>query len=471
MMRGITGKWLLSVVVTMTIGLLLLGTASYQVVTGHFASFVGKNLEDRTRTYASLLSEDFSQQTLEHIRRMERGSGRWVYLFQPSGQLYDGSEQKDTALIDAVRGRLQDREGTQRHRLTLPGSQRPALMVASPFAPSGKEAGTVVVILEMSWLTATFRSLEALILLAGVGALSIGGGIALLLSRRTVRPILDIRNAAVQLAHGDYRTRIPVRGNDELTSLGERMNELAQSLDYYRSSRRTFLSEISHELRTPLSYLKGYTALLEERDLSEQKSRRLKRVIREQTDRLERLVEDLVTLSRLDEGKLELNKERISPTRRIQKVIRELEPHAEKKGVQLRWSGRVNEGLWFDPVRFDQILINLLDNAIHHSEAGSEVEVTLSPSPEANWIRIEVKDRGVGMEAEELERIWERFYRVEKSRSREHGGSGLGLSIVQRLVNLHQGSIEVKSQPGEGTIFVMEFPVAASGGIRGGRSC
>lgn len=307
-------------------------------------------------------------------------------------------------------------------------------------------------------------------LLAGVGALLIGGGIALLLSHQTVRPILDIRNAAVRLAHGDYQTRVSVRGNDELTSLGKSMNELAQSLDSYRSSRRTFLSEVSHELRTPLSYLKGYTALLDERDLSKEKSKRLTQVIREQTDRLERLVEDLVTLSRLDEGKLEVDKAYILPAERVEKVIQELEPHAEKNGVQLRWSSQVDQTLWFDPVRFDQILLNLLDNAIRHSEAGGQVHVSLSTLPETDRMRMEVQDHGMGMDTEELERIWDRFYRVEKSRSREHGGSGLGLSIVRRLVHLHQGTIEVRSRPGEGTVFLMEFPMWTSGGERGGDS-
>ena len=469
MIRGITGKWLLSVLVTMTIGLLLLGTASYQVVTGHFASFVGKNLEDRTRIYASLLSEDFSPKTLEYIRRMEQGSGRWVFVFQPSGELYN-DKPKEKALIQAVQDRLRQRDGVQRHRMTVPGSRRSALMVASPFTPSEKARGTVAVVLEMTWLSSIFHSLESLMLLAGVGALLIGGGIALLLSHQTVRPILDIRNAAVRLAHGDYQTRVSVRGNDELTSLGKSMNELAQSLDSYRSSRRTFLSEVSHELRTPLSYLKGYTALLDERDLSKEKSKRLTQVIREQTDRLERLVEDLVTLSRLDEGKLEVDKAYILPAERVEKVIQELEPHAEKNGVQLRWSSQVDQTLWFDPVRFDQILFNLLDNAIRHSEAGGQVHVSLSTLPETDRMRMEVQDHGMGMDTEELERIWDRFYRVEKSRSREHGGSGLGLSIVRRLVHLHQGTIEVRSRPGEGTVFLMEFPMWTSGGERGGDS-
>ncbi|EGK13069.1 phosphate regulon sensor histidine kinase protein PhoR [Desmospora sp. 8437] len=457
MIRGLTGKWLLAVGFTMTTGLLLLGAASYQMIVGHFTNYVEKNLMDRTRSYASLLSSDFSAETLEQIRTVEERPGRRVVVFTKSGQAFGKPDRKDSILAAEIQKRLHTTQASEVKRIDLPDTGKTALMAVASFHAGGGDSGTVAVTMEMNWLSDLFRSLGSLILLAGVGALSIGGGMALLLSRRTVGPILEIRDVADRLAQGDYRARVQVRGNDELASLGKQMNQLADSLDYYRSSRQEFLSDVAHELRTPLSYVKGYSAWLQMRDPGEEKRRQLLTVIREQTGRLERLVEDLVTLSRLDEGKMEIEKKRISPTERASRVLEELESRASEVGVILRFDSSYDGIFCFDPVRFDQILINLLDNAIRHSESGGLVEVRLSPGL-GGGIRIRVADQGVGMEPEELDRIWERFYRVEKSRARRYGGSGLGLSIVRRLVELHGGTIEVRSRSGDGTTFLMEFP-------------
>jgi signal transduction histidine kinase len=208
--------------------------------------------------------------------------------------------------------------------------------------------------------------------------------------------------------------------------------------------------------------------LLREQDIQGQEAQKLLGVIREQTDRLERLVGDLVTLSHLDEGELKVRRERFDLRRHLRRIAEEVAPRAEERGIRLDWEVRGEGEVFLDPDRLDQILLNLLDNALRYSRRGGQVRVTGIIDREKNRVRIDVADEGIGIPKEELKRIWDRFYRVEKSRARRFGGSGLGLSIVKQLTDLLGGSVEVHSEPGKGTTFVLTFPLNGPEGEKKG---
>lgn len=222
----------------------------------------------------------------------------------------------------------------------------------------------------------------------------------------------------------------------------------------------TFVSNVTHELRTPLTCIKGYAetlleGALEDRDLA----RRWLQVIGEEAERLERLINDLLDVSMMEAQQVEFHFEPTDLVHLAQRTAEVLMPHASKSGVTLAVRGTDALPLvQADRDRLSQVLLNLVDNAVKYSPPGSEVTLRLGPGA-PGWVFLEVLDRGTGIPAGQLSRIFERFYRVEKGRGARHGGRGLGLAIAKRIVEAHGGDLSVESQMGSGSVFRLDLPV------------
>lgn len=455
-MHRLATKWLFSLLAVMVIGLALLGSAAYLVTLNHYRAYIESTLTERANAYAEVLSRNPDQKIWALVVELEKQPEIGMFLFSSTGDLLFSSNDSKADLEEARKWSREHPSGVR--KINAGSTAKERILVKSWIRQEGEIVGSVIMMAKPPGLEATKHSLQSMLMLAGVGALLVASSVSLILSQRLVHPILQIRQAAEQIARGQYQVRVDVLGKDELASLGERMNQLADSLAYYRSSRREFLSDVAHELRTPLTYLKGYAALLQRKGLDEKNTRKLIGIIRDQADRLDRLVGDIVTLSRLDEGQLKLSLQRVEVEPLLTKVVDEMRPRAEELGLRLRFE-QSGEKMYclLDPDRFHQILMNLIDNAFRFSHQGGEVVVSITR--QYDRLQISVADEGIGMLEEELERIWERFYRVEKSRSRRHGGSGLGLSIVKQLTQLQRGTIEVESLIHQGTVFFLRFPI------------
>jgi two-component system phosphate regulon sensor histidine kinase PhoR len=219
--------------------------------------------------------------------------------------------------------------------------------------------------------------------------------------------------------------------------------------------KRDFVLNVSHELRTPLTAIKGFAeTLLEEED--NEKRRHYLEIMDRHTDRLVHIVEDLLTLSALEDGGSRLELERVDLEEVTGRLLPLFGKRAREKGLLLRREvvGRV-PAITADPLGIEQVLMNLLDNALKYTEHG---EITVVLGPHDDGVLVQVRDTGVGIPADQKDRIFERFYVVDKSRSREMGGTGLGLSIVRHIVLLHNGRISVDSRPGEGSTFTVILP-------------
>lgn len=227
--------------------------------------------------------------------------------------------------------------------------------------------------------------------------------------------------------------------------------------------RRDFVSDVSHELRTPLSFIQGYSeALLDGLDRNPEQRRSYLQIIVEETVRLKRLVTNLLDLSLLEAGRFKPPQEPFSLAGVLKRAMRAMEPMAGSLGVAIKAEGAVDlPPALGDEDRIEQVLINLMDNALRHTPAGGWVTVSVRPSPGLDAINIDVADTGEGIPPGELPRIWERFYKVDKARTRSHGGTGLGLSIVKSIVSAHGGEVTVESTPGLGTTFHVVLPSAA----------
>jgi signal transduction histidine kinase len=268
-----------------------------------------------------------------------------------------------------------------------------------------------------------------------------------------------MQKATRKIAAGELETRLSIRGNDEIGFLAEAINDLAVDLQRYRDTRQEFLANISHELRTPITYLKGYTKVVKdglyetggERDLYLD-------IIHDEAHRLEHLVEDLFELAKMEEGKVTLTLEWLDLKHMAEQAVRRVELKAKEKGIQLKINQHGDSySVRGDEKRMEQIMMNLLENAIRYTDEG-EITVHVNEKVGEDAIVFIVEDTGIGIPEEELPFVFERFYRVEKSRSRQYGGTGLGLSIVKKLVELHGGKIRITSQPGIGTRCEVQLP-------------
>ena len=335
-----------------------------------------------------------------------------------------------------------------------------AVLVAAPFVLGGVVGGVTgggtTDLLARTLGEALFISL----LVAGLAATATAAVVSLLVSRRIAGSARHVLDAARRIAAGSYGERVPVRDADALGELSEGFNAMAKALEEAERRRVEVVSDVSHELRTPISTLQGYLEGITSGTIepSEEAFSRLYAA----TARMERLVNDLRQLSRAEARQLTLNVSLVSPSGVVRTATEGMRPMFEEKGVELGVA--VPDGLppiLADGDRVTQVLTNLLDNALGHTPPGGRVTVEVRPG--AGEVALRVADTGEGLTPEDLGRVFERFYRVEKSRSRsgERGGSGVGLTISKALVEAMGGRIRAESLGlGRGAVFQFMLPAA-----------
>lgn len=270
---------------------------------------------------------------------------------------------------------------------------------------------------------------------------------------RRMRAILDSMHV---IQKGSYDQKVSVGGNDELTMLASEFNDLTERLQTSEEKRRRFVSDASHELKTPLASIKLLTDSILQNDMDADTMREFVEDIGTEAERLNRMTAKLLSLTKVDgEPAPEAELIRMAPT--IRQVARMLRPVAEKAGISLVLSIDDDSTVLITRDDLYQIVFNLMENGIKYNKPGGCVTVTLGRSMDA--ARLTVTDTGMGIPAEAIDHIFERFYRVDKARSRQTGGSGLGLAIVRAIVRRNRGEIDVESTPGEGTTFRVTFPI------------
>lgn len=229
-------------------------------------------------------------------------------------------------------------------------------------------------------------------------------------------------------------------------------------------TRREFVANVSHELRTPLALIKGFVETLVDGAMEDpQVAQRFLRTIEKHANRLAFLIDDLLTISQLESGQSVMNFCRGDLHPLVQHVVEDLRDKAEPRKVRLSNEVPVELSLRADPDRLQQVLFNLVDNAIKYGRAGGMVRIGAGLDERAKRVEVWVTDDGPGIPKESLDRVFERFYRVDAARSRDQGGTGLGLSIVKHIVQAHGGEVRAESEPGQGTTFRLVLPVEGLG--------
>lgn len=297
------------------------------------------------------------------------------------------------------------------------------------------------------------RSLLIAVLVAAFFAVAV----SVFLARRLARPLSELARATEAIARGDYRQRVRPGSNDELGELAISFNRMAASLDDLERLRRDLVANVAHELRTPLASLQAQLEAVADGVVTLDDE--LVESLREDTARLRRLVDDLRTLADAEAPATAPRLAQQDPRALVERAVATVASAYRAKGIALELAAEDD----LAPVRVDrdqieQVLVNLLDNALRYTPQGGEVDVRVQENDGA--IEVAVADTGIGIAPDDLPRVFERFFRAERSRSRNTGGSGIGLAIAKHLVEKHRGTIEAKSAPGAGSVFTVRLPRA-----------
>ena len=285
--------------------------------------------------------------------------------------------------------------------------------------------------------------------------------LSVVLSRVLTRKIGQLLTAIRQVREGAYSHRAEIAGHDEIAQIGQEFNSLTDRLQTTENARRRFVSDASHELKTPLAAIRLLSdSILQTEHMDPATTREFVADIGAEAERLSRITEDLLRLTRLDSGVLEKPVEvEVLPV--LEQVMRMMSLVAQEKQVELTYTAEPGCTVLATPDELHQVIYNLTDNAVKYTGAGGAVQVALSRREEN--VILTVADNGTGIPEEDLPRIFERFYRVDKARSRAAGGTGLGLSIVSDTVKRRGGTVEAANRPEGGSVFTVRWPAAKGG--------
>ncbi len=347
------------------------------------------------------------------------------------------------------------------HGVAAPGGGQHTILFVSP---QGR-------LLMLAWFA---ENLLPPLVQAGAVALVLSILLAFLVSRSVVAPLRRVAGAAEAIARGESDTRAAVSGPSEVRSLARSFNAMADQADVDRASaeaaqqsQRDFVASVSHELKTPLTSIQGFSqALLDGTASTPETIARAARVIHEEANRMRRMVDELLILARFDAGQLVMARHPVELVALVRGCAEKLAPQMEEAGVALELDvadcSGPSEHLFVsgDADRLAQVFGNLLDNAVAHTPAGGRVTVAARRIEAAHAVEVAVTDTGEGIPAEDLPRVFERFYQVDKARQHSRG-AGLGLAITNEIVSAHGGTITVESVEGLGSKFTVRLPERA----------
>ena len=330
---------------------------------------------------------------------------------------------------------------------------------------NGKVDGAVVINSPVVAVNDFLRHIYWFIGLGAVAGILLSFAVIQLLTRSLVRPLRAMQDTTGAIAKGDYGARVPIDSADEIGRLGTSINQLAADLGQFmleaaktEKLRRDFIANVSHELRTPLTIIRGYSEAIVDGTVDDRAQINSSlQMVRDEAVRLQRLIKSLLELSKLQTAEAGHSFTSVRLAEVIQHVQQMMLPLAEAKQIQLQ----VEIAPDLPPVQGDrdrliQLLLILADNAVKYTPSGGAVTLSLIQT-EAGAVRCRIQDSGIGIPAEDLPYIWERFYKVDKSHQQDDGGAGLGLAIARQIIDLHKATVSVTSELGTGTGIELDF--------------
>lgn len=458
-MFGLRTKITLTYALLIAIALILLLVFIDQTVSGYFIREKETSLLKQANILADTAAPrmdnlDSIRPTIDRFAKEIPGriliSNQEGYILLDSFRVddFEGQQLKNKEILGALTGI----PTTGTHYLADEGW---VIYVAVPILRGDNIIGSVLISTAINDTYTSIQTITEQVLYFSLVILVLVALTSLILAAKISKPIVKLTKATERMAQGELDQQVQVKGKDEIARLSDSFNTMAIKLNQLDETRRAFVADASHELRSPLAAMKALAeSLLHNDNTTKEQYREFIQDINTEIDRLTKLVNDLLLLARLDKGKEALNKELTDLDQLLEDLIRKMTPLADKRKITLTYNtdGPILTNI--DPDQIYRAVWNLLDNSIKYTPKGGKTSLTLKKQPDN--ITISVADNGVGIK--EKERIFERFSRADKARSRQTGGFGLGLSIVDRITKLHDGTITIESKENQGTTIQLEIP-------------
>lgn len=330
---------------------------------------------------------------------------------------------------------------------------------------SGSTLGVVRFALPLSEVQLRVQHIYRVVLLGAIIAVVIAFTVAYYLSRSITFPISRMQEAAHRIAKGDFSRKVNIKSKDELGELAKSLNIMASELQQKMENlkrmdrvRTDFVANVSHELKTPLTLIKGYIETLEDRAINDtEKARKFISIIKDHAKRLENIIEDLLSLSELELSKDCLSKTEFDLKKLTDEITLSFGYALDTKRHMLSIDQQGDDfKIKADKDKIEQVIVNLIDNAVKYTNEGGQINIYILD--QQNDITVTIRDNGIGIPKEDVDRVFERFYRVDKARSRELGGTGLGLGIAKHIILAHNGEISIESEINKGTKVLIRLP-------------
>ena len=328
----------------------------------------------------------------------------------------------------------------------------------APLEADGRRVGVLILLSGVQETVDSLISVRDRMVGIFLLALAVVLVLAGLISRIVTKPVRELSDGIERMSKGDYEHRVHVQGRGEMAQLAAAFNQMSEQVHNLDEARNQFVSNASHELKTPLATIKILVeSMMYQEDMDPQLRAEFLLDIDKEIDRLSSVVGDLLTLVHIDSHKLRLRREMMVFSDTVRETVARLTPLAKKRKQQIETHIEDDCEMFADSGKLAQVCYNIIENAIKYTPDGGKITVSLHKS--GRDAVLDISDTGVGIPAEDLPHVFDRFYRVDKARSRETGGTGLGLSIVKQIVRLHAGSVTVASEPNKGTTFTVQLPV------------
>ncbi len=340
----------------------------------------------------------------------------------------------------------------------LDGQEEYAALCAAAMAVEGDVIGAVLLSTPVTELRAAIQTVEKQLMTVFIAVAGAALAAALIFALTLTAPIKALTSTIRRMGRGDLSARVNVRTSGELKALADSYNAMAEKIENFDQSRSQFVQNASHELKTPLATMKILLEnLIYQPDMPAELRAEFMQDMNHEIDRLSGIITDLLTLTQMDSRRYALKTDAVDLSALCEETLHALRPAADKAKLSLEDSIAPDVVLMGDESKLSQVVYNLIDNAVKYTPEGGQVAVRLES--EGKEAVLTVSDNGIGIPEEDVKHIFDRFYRVDKARSRATGGTGLGLSIVAQMVKLHGGDIAVTSENGKGSVFTVHLPI------------
>jgi signal transduction histidine kinase len=415
------------------------------------------NLLARGNTHSDVLEDHFDETTMNHVGLMESASDFVVIITDVKGDILVQSNPLEKEMETVIKRTDYNQIPPEGVVIEDNWKEKQYIATDSPITIDGEHRGHVFMFANSKQVRSILDQLSNHFKFIGFITVGITIITIFILSRFITSPVVKMKRATEQLSIGNNQVELHTERNDELGELAKSIQSLSNDLDRLKNERKEFLASISHELRTPLTYIKGYADIIHRRSLSEQELIEYIEIIREETEQLSKLIKHLFELAKMDQYSFVINRELVTLKTLIASIIDLIQPVIQQKNISVSLQCPYYIKAFVDPHRFQQVILNILDNAVKHSPKGSVI--TIEVREQREFITITVLDHGEGIPKQDLPFVFDRLYRVDKSRSRKSGGSGLGLAIAREIVESHGGSMRINSKFGEGTDVLIQLPI------------